>query len=246
MGHRRCRRCRRWSRRWSNRWRTRWRGCCRILLLRRRCFRRCRHLDVVAGLEERGRLVPAIGRVCKHGMRARCQPARADRIQETGADRAGSVRSAGSQDTAAAAIIAQRDQDQAALWPVFAGNLYINAGGARGWRNGNSRSPLALSATARVGTPTCGVYPVGVQAPNTSTIRARRLNRIGVRCWTTSRRWFLRGDYRSSSGLTPARSVKCATDLFCQRRGGVPDQKNKSMMFRRNEGGQENVPTGPV
>ena len=108
--------------------------------LRRRCLlRRGRrsssagHFDFLAGLtglKERGRLVPAIGSVCKHSMRARRQPTRADRVKKAGADRAGRVRGAGSQDATAAALVSQRDQHQAAHWPALAGNLYVDAGRA--------------------------------------------------------------------------------------------------------------------
>ncbi len=113
-GHSRHRRCRRRGRRWYRRLccRCRWCRRRRVRLLHRRCLRRSRsrHLDVLPGLEERGRLVPAIRRVCKHDMRARCQPARADRVKKTRADRARRVRRARSQNTAATALIAQRDQ----------------------------------------------------------------------------------------------------------------------------------------
>ena len=141
-GNRRERRCSRWCGRRRNRGRCRLCRRCSHRFLRRRCVGRSglgfSHLHVIAGLEERGRLVLSVGRVCKHGMRACVQPARADRVEKTCADRAGRVGSAGSEDAAAAAFIAECDQDQAAIRPVLAGNLYIDAGGARGWRNGDS------------------------------------------------------------------------------------------------------------
>ena len=121
---------RRQRRRGGRRWRVRWRG---NRFLRYRCLRRSRSVSHfnrftrLAGAEERGRLLAAIGRIGKYRMLSRVQPARADRVEKAGADLALCVRGAGGQNAAAPAFIAQRDQHQAARRPAFANNQYIDA-----------------------------------------------------------------------------------------------------------------------
>ena len=83
-----------------------------------------------AGAEERGCLQAAVGGVSENCMIAVLEPARADGVEEAGADVAIGVCGAGGQDSAAAALVAQGDQDEAAGGPAFADDLHIDAGRA--------------------------------------------------------------------------------------------------------------------
>ena len=83
-----------------------------------------------AGAEERGCLQAAVGGVSENCMIAVLEPARADGVEEAGADVAFGVGGAGGQDSATAALVAQGDQDEAAGGPAFADDLHIDAGRA--------------------------------------------------------------------------------------------------------------------